>query len=299
MIVIISLFAVVVIYSGIILALGYRYAIRAAFPRPGRTARRRIWPGMQRLTVPVRGNYDLALLYWPNFATKTLIIFSHNYGGSKETLLNHARIVHNMGYSTVLFDYSNHGENKPLRRWSIFPRFADELTQTIEYMRKTGNTPDKIILFAFSLTTIVALHIASKIPLIHEIICDSGPVHNYYDTFSRFCDRVWFKNKPFGSQLSFVLWCRFFFRGPHPKSIASSLKKKRILIIHNDRDAIIPRNSVLAFCDNIQDCEVSVESFPKGPHLTALSVDTDKYIGVLKKFLTGNCLQNTFQEDLQ
>jgi hypothetical protein len=54
---------------------------------------------MQRLSVPVREDYDLALLYWLNSATKTLVIFSHYYGGSKETVLNHARIVHDMGYS--------------------------------------------------------------------------------------------------------------------------------------------------------------------------------------------------------
>jgi hypothetical protein len=293
---IVLFFAVIVIYSGIILGISYRYAIRAAFPRQGGVARRRVWPGMQRLSVPLRENYDLALLYWPSSATKTLVIFSHNYGGSKETLLNHARIVHDMGYSTVLFDYSNHGENKPLRKRNIFPRFANELAQTIEYMHKIRNTPDKVILFAFSLTTVVALHIAAKMPIIHEVICDSGPVHSYYDTFKRFCDRVWFKNKPFGSHVSFILWCRFFFRGPHPKNIASSLKNKRILIMHNERDTIIPRNSVLAFCKNIQDCEINVESFPQGPHLTALSVDIDRYTRVLKSFLSQHGLQNTRQE---
>jgi len=294
--VILSLSAILVMYGCIIVILSYRYAIQAAFPHPGRT-RRRARPGMQKLSVPVGENYELALLYWPNSATKILVIFSHNFGGSKETLLNHARIVHAMGYSTVLFDYSNHGENKSLPKRNIFPRFADELTETIQYVNKIGDPPDKIVLFAFSLTSFVALHIASKIPIIDEIICDSGPPHSYYDTFKRLCNRVWFKNRPLGGRLFFILWCRLFFGGPCPKSIASSLKGKRILIIHNDRDTIMPRDSVLRFCRNIRNCEVKLESFPKGPHLTALSVDTDRYTRVLKKFLSQNCLQSTFQED--
>lgn len=297
MIVILSFVAIVVIYSGIIFMMSYRYAVRAAFPRPGRT-RRSVLPGMQKVSVPVEKDYDLALLYWPG-ASKTLVLFSHNFGGSKETLLNHARIVHAMGYSTALFDYSNHGESRPLRKRNIFPRFADELVKIIEYLQSMENGPDRIILFAFSLTTVVALHIASLFPEIDKIICDSGPVYSYYDTFGRFCDRTWYQNKPFGGRLSFVVWCRYFFGGTHPKNIAASLKDKSILIIHNNRDTIIPRSSVLSFCEAVQDSEVKIEDFPQGPHLTALASDVDRYKFVLKRFLDDTSVPITYQEGLR
>ncbi len=249
---------------------------------------RRIGAGMQKLYIPVRDNYKLAVLYWPNPATRTLVIFSHHFGGTKEALIKHARLIYGMGYSVLLFDYSNHGENEPIRKWNIFDQFINDLQETIQFIQKSESSINKVVLFAFSLTTFVALYAASGIPMIDTVICDSGPAHSHYEVFKRFCDRVWSKKRMPGGRLLFILWCRILFGGPDPRNIACSLKKKRILIMQGDKDNIIPKHSVLEFCKSVNNCEIHFESFSQGTHLTALSIDTERYVRVLKTFLDGN-----------
>lgn len=276
--------------------LSYRQARRAASPAPGHRRSLPAEPHMQRLYIPIRKNHCLPGLYWSNPKSINTVIFSHHFGGNKEALVKHARLIYGLGYSVLLFDYSNHGENKPVRKWNLFKQFLGDLEGAIEYIAKETANHGKITLFAFSLTTFVALHAASKIVQVEEIICDSGPAHSHQWVFERFCDRVWSKHRIPCGRLLFTLWCRPLFGAPSPKRIARSLKNKRILIIQGDRDNIIPEESVLRFCHDVENCEIHYESFPGANHLTSLSIDGERYAEVVQTFLLNN-LQTDYQKE--
>ncbi|MGA3174473.1 MAG: alpha/beta hydrolase [Syntrophorhabdales bacterium] len=265
-------------------AVSFSKAYKAVFPVPPFRKGPFGTAGMERLRIRTPEGNTIVGLYRANPQRDKLVLLSHHAGGNKEALLKHARLVYGMGYSVFIFDYSRHGESAGRKRRSLFKQFLKDIENVITYL-KVVHRPKELVLFAFSLSTFVALHAASRDPSIKAIICDSGPAISYGVIFKRLRDRVWTGRRDLLGRWLFPLWCRILVGGPTPGHIARSLKHKRLLILQGRKDYIIPEEGVLKFFCKLNGCERSYIPFPHAGHLTCLALDKENYERALSEFL--------------
>ena len=119
-------------------------------PRPGNSstpAKYNLDFQVQRFASP--NGSTLEAWYVPGAETLPLVLLFHGYAVSKSSLLNAARVIHELGYGALLIDFYGSGGSSGSGT-TIGVKEADDVAATVEYARRTWKDR-KIVLYGISM----------------------------------------------------------------------------------------------------------------------------------------------------
>ncbi len=101
----------------------------------------------------------------------------HGWGGNAEFMLPLAPLLHNAGYSVLLFDARCHGSSDEDDFVSM-PRFAEDLEHAVDWLRARGDVdPGRIAVMGHSVGAAACLLVASRRPDIAAVISLAAFAH--------------------------------------------------------------------------------------------------------------------------
>jgi len=118
------------------------------------------------LTLITRDGVAIAAWYIPHPEAKGTILFCHGNAGNMSHRVGDAKVLHDLGYNFLIFDYRGFGRSagSPDEAGTYLDAQA-----AWDYLTKTrGEDPQRVILFGRSLGGAVAIHLASG-------LADGGP----------------------------------------------------------------------------------------------------------------------------
>ncbi|GHJ36855.1 alpha/beta hydrolase [Streptomyces sp. TS71-3] len=148
-------------------------------------------PGVE-LRVPVGGHKFVHAWLCPG-RLDHLVVVGHEIGMNKDTSLDHAKFLHEAGYSVCLFDHRNHGSSSfdgSCRRLS--DRFTHDVTAVVRYLRtERGYASARLAVYGFSFSGFAVLYSLTQDDdrFVDAVICDSGPGADISPLFRRFLDK--------------------------------------------------------------------------------------------------------------
>lgn len=175
-------------------------AIMAAFaawriyhPRRRRPRQRPEDLGLTAERVTVRGAGDLALSAWflPAAGARDTVVVVHGISRNRDSVLPHARMIHDAGYNVFAFDMRNHGESgtdRSVRNHAA--RYTLDFLRVVAYLRERADLAGGQLAFlCFSFSTWTAMNMARfESSHVRAVVCDSGPALDIPAAFDRLID---------------------------------------------------------------------------------------------------------------
>ena len=179
--------------------------------------------GMAYEDLRIETSDRVALHAWfvPAEPAKGVIVFCHGNAGNISHRVDTLRIFHDLGYSTLIFDYRGYGESKGSPTEAGTYRDADAVWRYLTDER--GVSPGKIVLFGRSLGGAVAAWLAQeRTP--GALILESS--------FNSFVDM--------GSAIYWFLPVRLLARFKYDTAAYAQKAGCPTLVVHSSQDDIIP-----------------------------------------------------------
>jgi uncharacterized protein len=186
-------------------------------------------------------------------------------GLDKSFSLAQAQLLHQAGYTVVLFDFRNHGasfRDHALTRFSH--RFDDDLVAVVDHVRTMPeHAHARIALWGFSFSTFPVLDTLARLDgAVDAVICDSGPTRDLSAIVN-------------GLPRSGLL--------PVPPVLQAAPARTLGQLVAGDRDAVTEVDQVRAVARRYPHAEVLV--VPGAGHLRAIKVDRQTYTATVLDFL--------------
>ncbi len=131
---------------------------------------------------------DLHLWLIPSEGTG-VVILGHGIGLTKSASLRQAKLLHELGYHTVLFDHRNHGlSGTDPAKDHLAERYSRDIEACLKVASQTWPEAGAPTIWGFSFSTFPTLYSLRQptSPPIQAIICDSGPGYNLRDVLTGF-----------------------------------------------------------------------------------------------------------------
>ncbi len=237
--------------------------------------------------LPHEGEWNLAT----NKKYAETIIFVHHFGGSKRTLLRHARLLNELGYDCVRFNLKYNMTETPQKislsgdfKLGLRRIWADQTQDILNLV------PGAKIVFSFSMPGAAAIEAISRRGA-HEIkglICDSGPFLQIVEATWRLYKIAYrIENRLLRgvyTAFSFSMW-GFGFKSEMKSYFANFPQGFRILSIRGGKDKLVPSPAINDFFTLARACDVEVLKIPEADHLEGLKKFSKIYIASVKMFL--------------
>ena len=225
----------------------------------------------------------------PEAKRRPHIIFVHNYGGSEQTSWRHVKLIQELGYNSVTFSLSNHGENpRWALPWNEMVHWGNEIQRVLDQVKAKEK-----ILFCFSGPAASGLYALTHNGGRKDVvgyICDSGPFVDAWSCTRRMISEVKGIHNPFLRELDLVsMMVRWGFH--HDSNLKASVRelfdkdsKFPILSIRGTEDQIIPVENIDAVFKPFKFQNLTILLLKSG-HLTALKDHPEEYRQAVKKFI--------------
>lgn len=223
-----------------------------------------------------------------------VVVMGHGVGLSKSASLAHARLLHEAGYTVVLFDHRNHGRSgSDPRCHAMSERFTDDVESVVAYVRARPEwSGAKITVYGFSFSTFPVLHALTREGHhVDAVVCDSGPTFAVSPLFTNFLRAGGLPlPRPFRSGLASRLVQRAFVgagtamlrpRWPPPSS--ERLTSVPMLFLVGARDRIVEPADVERLACLYP--RARVVHLPGAAHLNGLKKAPEAYTGAIHQFL--------------
>jgi pimeloyl-ACP methyl ester carboxylesterase len=239
-----------------------------------------------------------------------VVVVGHGMGLEKSRSLAQARLLHQAGYTVVLFDFRNHGpslRDHALTRFSH--RFNDDLVAVVDHVRAMPeHAHARIALWGFSFSTFPAPDTLARLDgAVHAVICDSGPTRDLSVIIGRF-PRSGLLPVPQALQTApaRTLWQLVYQRlamaildppADWPPAAQQVLSATPMLFVVGDRDPVTPVDQVRALARRYPRAELLV--VPGAGHLQAIKVNKDAYTATVLDFLARALNKNPVSARIQ
>jgi uncharacterized protein len=226
-----------------------------------------------------------------------VVVLGHGLGLDKSRSLAQAQLLHQAGYTVVLFDFRNHGasfHDHALTRFSH--RFNDDLVAVVDHVRAIPeHAHARIAVWGFSFSTFPVLDTLARLSgAVQAVICDSGPTRDLPLIISSL-PRSGLLPVPQVLQAApaRALWQAVYRQlatamldppADWPPAAQQSVSATPMLLVVGDRDPVTPVDQVRAVARRYPHAEVLV--VPGAEHLHAIKVDKDAYTATVLDFLT-------------
>jgi uncharacterized protein len=267
-------------------------------PPPPRRLRAPSAFGLHPVELWITGSSERARLHpWccPGDPQRVVVV-GHGMGLDKSRSLAQAQLLHQAGYTVVLFDFRNHGasfRDHGLTRFSR--RFNDDVVAVVDHVR---NMPEhahaRIAVWGLSFSTFPVLDTLTRLDgAVHAVICDSGPTRDL-SVIVNSLPRSGLLPVPQVLQAApaRTLWQAVYQRlamaildppADWPPVAQPGVGATPMLFVVGDRDAVTPSHQVRAVARRYPRAEVLV--VPGAGHLRAISVDRGAYTATVLDFL--------------
>ena len=237
--------------------------------------------------LPYEGEWDYAL----DKKFEATIIFVHHFGGSKRSLLRHARLMNELGFNCVRFNLKFNMTEAP-QKISIIGDFklglrhiwADQIQDILNLV------PGPKIIFSFSMPGVGAIEAIGKRNgyQILGLVCDSGPFLQIVEATWKLYELVYkIENKflrALYTALSFSMW-GLNFKSEVKAYFTNFPKGFRILSIRGGVDQLVPVSAIDEFFALASHCKVEILNLKEANHLEGLKKVSSIYIPRVKTFL--------------
>ncbi|MFC0602036.1 alpha/beta hydrolase [Streptomyces palmae] len=245
------------------------------------------------LRVPFRSGKYVHAWLCPG-AEDRVVVIGHSMGGDKTRSLEHAKFLHQAGYTVCLFDHRNHGaSSRDPSCVGLGDRFASDIISVVSHLRTAcGYGGARFAVYGFSFSCFSSLW-----ALTHEgfevdaVVCDSGPGHDVPPLFRKFLEAEalplpsLLRTEPSRAVVTSVLCSvsNAMIGAEWPPPVAGPFAQVPLLVMSGERDAVVPPSSVDAFAERFPQAETHV--LPNAEHLAGLRTDPAAYADVVLDFL--------------
>ena len=114
--------------------------------------------------------------------SQRVVVLGHGMGLDTSRSLAHAQVLHQAGYTVVLFDFRNHGASF---RDHALTRFSHRFNDVVAVVNHVRAMPEhahaRIAVWGFSFSTFPVLDTLARLKgAVHAVICDSGPTRDLW-----------------------------------------------------------------------------------------------------------------------
>ncbi len=104
-------------------------------------------------------------------------VVGHGIGLTKSASLAHARLLHERGYTVVMFDHRNHAlSGHDTGRTLLSDKFTRDVEATVRHARSLCPAATTTVVWGFSFSTFPSFHLLSRDNCeVDAVLCDSGP----------------------------------------------------------------------------------------------------------------------------
>lgn len=220
------------------------------------------------------------------------VVFVHNYGGSKRSVLRHVRMINGFGYDAICFNL-DFNSIRPHERLPITGdlRFGARHIWTQQIEAILNATPGPKIVYSFSMPSNSALEAIARRHAedITAFICDSGPfVHLPRCTWNLYTHQFRVKNRIVrGLVTAFALG----FYGPGFKRELTGFFRQiphgfPVLSIRGLKDPLVPPAAIDDVFKNQTHLRLETFMLPDAQHLDGLKNFPGLYAPRIEGFLT-------------
>jgi uncharacterized protein len=225
-----------------------------------------------------------------------VVVLGHGMGLDKSHSLAQAQLLHQAGYTVVLFDFRNHGASFRDQALTHFSRrFNADLVAVVDHVRAMPeHAHARIAVWGFSFSTFPVLDTLRGLDgAVHALLCDSGPTHEVsviVNSLPR--SGLLPVPKALRAAPARILWQAVYQRlamaildppAEWPPAAQPGGSATPMLFVVGDRDAVVPVDQVRAVARRYPRAEVLV--VPGAGHLRTLKVDKDGYTATMLDFL--------------
>lgn len=198
-------------------------------------------------TVPQGGNR--AGWFIPGESRATVILL-HGFGCGRQGMLEHARILHNAGYSTLLFDFRGRGDSDGDAVTLGYYEQRDALA-AIEYLKTRSDVDSSNLgVLGVSMGASVAIMAAAQAPEVQAVVADSPFESAERAVEEGFTRVVGLPAFPFAPVTLEIIQWRLGIspRNVVPRENVADISPRPLLIIHGTADTeVSPWNSEVLF----------------------------------------------------
>jgi uncharacterized protein len=225
-----------------------------------------------------------------------VVVLGHGLGLDKSHSLAQAQLLHQAGYTVVLFDFRNHGASFRDHALTHFSRrFDDDLVAVVDHVRAMPeHAHARVALWGFSFSTFPVLDtLAGLDAAVHAVICDSGPTRDLSVIVNSLPRSGLLPVPPvLQAAPTRTLWQAVYRRlamamldapADWPPAAQPGVSATSMLLVVGDRDAVTPVVQVRAVAHRYPRAELLV--VPGAGHLQAIKVDRQAYTATVLDFL--------------
>ncbi|MEA3418891.1 MAG: alpha/beta fold hydrolase [Campylobacterota bacterium] len=236
---IILILTVILLLSLAMIHLGFRVPGNPEKTDPGR-----LGLSFQTLSIPTVSNKRLFGWLLPVPGATTTIVILHGWGGNAEQMLPMALPFHQAGMNVLLVDTRNHGRSDQ-DGFSSLPRFAEDLDNTIEWLKRTyPEYSRKIALLGHSVGGGAVLLTASRRSDIDAVISVSAFAHPEW-MMRRFLKQVHIPAPLISFVIRYVEWViGYRYEEIAPINTICHIKCP-VLLVHGKVDQTVPIEDAL------------------------------------------------------
>ena len=262
---IILIFAAILLLLLAMIHLGFRAPRNPEKIDPGR-----LGLAFQTISIPTVSHKQLFGWLLPVPGATTTLVILHGWGGNAEQMLPMALPFHRAGMNVLLVDARNHGRSDR-DTFSSLPRFAEDLENTIEWLKRTyPKYSRKIALLGHSVGGGAVLLTASGRSDIDAVISVSAFAHPEW-MMRRFLKRVHIPAPLITFIIRYVEWViGYRYEEIAPINTICHIKCP-VLLVHGKADRTVPVEDTLA-----------IERECKQPYIRVLMVENAGHESVEK-----------------
>ncbi|WP_369137425.1 alpha/beta hydrolase [Modestobacter versicolor] len=222
-------------------------------------------------------------------------VVGHGIGLTKSASLAQARLLHDQGFTVVLFDHRNHGASGRDRSVSgLSRRFTLDVEACVAFARAQVPEPRRTLVWGFSFSSFPSVYVLRDpaVP-VDAVLCDSGPAATLAPLFQGFLragalpvpallrgpgtlDQVARTCARVATAMLSTAW-------PPPAHLGRFDRTPMLFLVGRD-DPIVPVAEVAALADRFPLAQHVVVG---GGHLRGLKDDPDGYRAAVLGFLAG------------
>lgn len=224
-------------------------------------------------------NGDISLIPGSN----KYCLLAHGHGTSREGAIRYSLIFHNLGYSTIVFDERNHGDNLRLGAVTMGYLESKDIAEIIQQIYERYGQEIHLALQGVSMGASSVL-LSTKYGIKVDYIVSDCAYGRLKDVIGDIIERSHFKKELFLSSINFYLKTLYHFSFLDCEPI-EAVKKSKIptLFIHGDKDTFVNVKAAHelyeASISEIKDLEIFNAS-----HASSITSDHERYQNIIKEF---------------
>jgi pimeloyl-ACP methyl ester carboxylesterase len=246
--------------------------------------------GLAFATFHTQSTDDVDLELWHIPATpsssetsRTMILLFHAYAASKEMMLPVARVLHDLGYDTLLVDFRGCGGSTG-DETTVGYREADDVIATTKFARELF-APDRIVLLGDSMGAAAVLRAASTDPKIADALIVDAPFDRLLSTVENRFAAMRLPSFPFARLIVFWGGTRqgYWAFAHNPADYASKITCP-VLHLHGENDPRVTLPQAQELFSRLAGPK-SFVLFRGAGHASHLEADHDLWTQSVQKFL--------------